>query len=70
MATATTLSFGEVVSSGWFVCRVPFWFLVLRGLVVLCWPGVILCKDLVFRALNVHLLEPTVLPRLATVLPR
>ena len=28
-----------------------------------------LCKDPVFRARNVHLLEPTVLPRLAAVLP-
>ena len=28
-----------------------------------------LCKDPVFRARNVHLLEPTVLPRLGAVLP-
>ena len=32
------------MSRGWFVCRVPFWFCVLRGLVVLCWLGVVCAK--------------------------
>ena len=69
MATATALSFGEVVSRGWFVCRVPFWFCVLRGLVVSCWLRVFCAKIQFFVARNVHLLEPTVLPRLGAVLP-
>ena len=67
---ATALSFREVVSRGWFVCRVPFWFCVLRGLVVSCWLGVFVQRPCFSCARNVHLLEPTVLPRLAVVLPR
>ena len=69
MASATALSFAEVGSRGWFVCRVPFWFCVLRGLVVSCWLGVFVQRSSFSRARNVHLLELTVLPRLAAVLP-
>ena len=69
MATATALSFGEVVPRGWFVCRVPFWFCVLRGLVVSCWLGVFVQGPSFSCARNVHLPELTVLPRLAAVLP-
>ena len=57
------------MSRGWFVCRVPFWFCVLHGLVVSCWLGVFCAKIQFSCARNVHLLELTVLPRLAAVLP-
>ena len=39
------------MSRGWFICRVPFWFCVLRGLVVLCWLGVV-CAKIQFFALE------------------
>ena len=39
------------MSRGWFVCRVPFWFCVLRGLVVSCWLGVV-CAKIQFFALE------------------
>ena len=39
------------MSCGWFVCRVPFWFCVLRGLVVSCWLGVV-CAKIQFFALE------------------
>ena len=61
--------FGEVVSCGCFVCRVPFWLCVLHGLVVSCWLGVFVQRPSFSCARNVHLIELTVLPRLAAVLP-
>ena len=61
--------FGEVVYRGcfmWSFAFLPSCVAWSCG-VVLARSG--LCKDPVFPARNVHLLEPTVLPRLCAVLP-